>query len=162
MAKLYHFPNKFRKRLGLEDLFSSEDIAAFKKYFTDADNWQHDGKQRTLYDGYPKMFPCDPIRSDMVWYVSNQGYGTWVINQSKKEIAQEAEMTWGWSPFVWKSTVPVHEPFNLRQKEMRNHIAWIVDEDGYGQYGLVTNGGDLWVPHARPDNWSDHNAAFGN
>jgi hypothetical protein len=163
MGKLYQFPAKYKKRPDLKDLFVNDEVNTYYKYFTDSDDWQIEGKRQTLYDGYPDVQPCNPVRCDIVWYVNHQfDYGTWVINSSKQRITENGELVWGWSPFVRKSSAPVHEPLNLTQREMRNHVAWIVDEDGYGQYGLVTNTGDLWVPHPKPDNWRDHNEAYGN
>ncbi|RUS44906.1 hypothetical protein [Cohnella sp. AR92] len=162
MAIVYQFPCKTR-RLDIRDLFSNEEVEQYYTYFINSDDWQRDVKSRTLYEGYPAMKPCNPIRDDMVWYVNEEaGFGTWIINKSALSIQENEERVWGWSPFVRKSTAPIHEPLNLTQKEMRHHLAWIVDEEGYGQYGLVTNTGEQWVPHPRPSGWRDHNAALGN
>ncbi|SDO18767.1 hypothetical protein SAMN04487897_109148 [Paenibacillus sp. yr247] len=163
MAKIYQFPTQRQKRLGLADLFSPEEVNTYKKYFTDSDDWQQSGKDQAIYQGYPWMTPCEPVRGDMVWYVNEKlGFGTWVINKSSANTVENTDLVWGWSPFVRKSPAPIHEPLNLTQKEMRHHIVWIVDEEEYGQYGLVTNKGELWVPHPRPVHWRDHNAAYSN
>ncbi|WP_240420296.1 hypothetical protein [Paenibacillus periandrae] len=158
MAKIYPFPSKQKRTLSLHELFFSEDVEDYYNYFKQSDNWQHEVKPMTLYDGYPNVMACTAPRGDMVWYVNYKfNYGTWLINKSNMPIVESTELIWGWSPFVRKSVAPVHEPLNLTQKAMRHHVTWIVDEGGYGQYGLVTNKGELWVPHPRPDHWRDHN-----
>jgi len=52
--------------------FLSRGSSYIQKYFTDSDDWQHNGKNETLYTGYPWMTPCNPIRGDMVWYVNEK------------------------------------------------------------------------------------------
>ncbi|SED10208.1 hypothetical protein [Paenibacillus sp. GP183] len=72
MGKLYQFPAKYKKRPDLKDLFVNDEVDTYYKYFTDSDDWQIEGKRQTLYGGYPDVQPCDPVRSDMVWYVNHQ------------------------------------------------------------------------------------------
>jgi hypothetical protein len=161
-AKIYLFPSKVKNTPSIHELFSSEEVEDYYNYFKQSDNWQQEIKPMTLYAGYPFVMASRAFRGDMVWYVNDKyGYGTWLINMSRMPVVENTEIIWGWSPFVRKSVAPVYEPLNLNQKAMRHHVTWIVDEDGFGQYGLVTNKGELWLPHPRPENWRDHNN-FGN
>lgn len=152
MGKIIPFPTKCLSQK-LEDLPLSESDR-FKRYLQEGDNWQHQQKPYTLYPGYPEVPPCDPLRSDMHWFVHpDLKFGAWVINFSTSKIFVNSNLSWGWSAFVLKSSAPVYEPMNLNGAEMRKNITWIVDHDGFGQYGLVSNNGAIWVPHERPGQW---------
>ncbi|MFD2613313.1 hypothetical protein [Paenibacillus gansuensis] len=106
-----------------------------------------------VYKGYPYLAPGLPLRSDMQWYTDPQRhFGTWVVNASPYPIEFNGYQ-YGWSGLVYKSTAPVYESANVPSLLMRKHLAWIVDLEGYGQYGIVEENGTLWVPSVRPEGW---------
>ncbi len=141
----YQLPEKFDQ---------GNDIEAYTEYVLSSESWTNDGFWESIYDGYPHKAPCKPHRSDMVWYVSpgTQHFGVWVLNQSKEGI-EVTRGQYGWNPLVRKSTAPPSEPLNVKNVESRNCVCWIVDEEGYGQYGMVMSDGYVWAPHKKPKNW---------
>ncbi|WP_150274218.1 hypothetical protein [Paenibacillus tepidiphilus] len=152
MGKIIPFP--INQRSQALNNFPISESDRFKRYLQESDNWQHQHKAKTMYPGYPEVPPCDPPRSDMQWFVHpHLKFGVWVINSSEFEVIANPNLAWGWSAFVLKSAAPVYEPMNLNSVEIRKNITWIVDYDGFGQYGLVSNKGDIWIPHERPSEW---------
>ncbi|MYL35440.1 hypothetical protein GLW08_21395 [Pontibacillus yanchengensis] len=136
------------------DLFPIEVANDYVKYQKEAIEWRENVRESTVYEGYPIEPPCEPIREDMLWYVNEQKqFGVWVLNLSDQNIVLNQEFEFGWSPFVRKSTAPPHEPVHIQSKEMRHQLTWIVEEDGYGQYGMIQKDGTLWLPETRPKEW---------
>ncbi|RJG21378.1 hypothetical protein [Paenibacillus thiaminolyticus] len=151
-------PFKRKKSPGIRDLFDGISIDKYYQHFESANEWLEHKKEITTYFGYPEKPPIAPPRKDMNWYVDvERNFGVWVLNTSKKPLIANHNLVWGWSPFIRKTTAPVHEPLHLENAESRVYIAWIVDKDGYGQYGTVDKLGQVWIPHPRPHNWIDHN-----
>ncbi|ANE48330.1 hypothetical protein SY83_20890 [Paenibacillus swuensis] len=106
------------------------------------------------YKGYPHFAPCMPIRNDMQWYSDpEREFGVWIVNQSEHPIFINLSMDMGWSGLVFRSTAPFYENTNVHSRKMREHLAWIVDDHGYGQYGVVEDNGNLWVPSVKPPTW---------
>ncbi len=146
---------KTNSPVSIYKLFSRNEADDFIQYHEEAIEWRERIKGKTLYDGYPEHPPCEAIRDDMYWYVDDQkNFGVWVVNQSEEEILLNKEFDFGWSPFVRRSTAPPHEPVHIQSVEMRSQLAWIVEEDGFAQYGVVRKDGELWVPQKRHVTWT--------
>jgi hypothetical protein len=135
-----------------------KELESFNQYILSSETWANGGYWETLYEGYPFVAPCTAPREDMVWYVNPdmQHYGVWVLNHSKQPI-EVNQGHFGWNPFVRKTSAPPHEPLNVAEARNRTMLTWIVDENGYGQYGMVLAGGYEWVPSPRPEGWIDPN-----
>jgi hypothetical protein len=137
-----------------------KELESFNQYILQSESWANGGYWETLYEGFPFVPPCKAPRGDMIWYVNPdmQHYGVWVLNQSNMPI-EVNQGHFGWNPFVRKTTAPPYEPLNVASVQNRTMLSWVVDEDGYGQYGLVLPGGYVWVPSPRPKDWIDPNPA---
>lgn len=161
MAKIIQFPKKHVNTSSIRELFSAQEYRHFLYYIRKGEEWRKEQKNDTLYEGYPYKSPCDPsdpIREDMIWYVDEmKNFGVWVINDSKHDLFVNTEFVFGWSPFVRYSTLPPHEPLNLKSAQLRERLVWYVDNEGYGQYAVIKSDAKLWVPIPRPDQWIDHN-----
>jgi len=163
MGKLYHFPVKKKKQGSIQELFSEQEYSHYIKYLEDGEIWRQEKMNETVYEGYPFCAPCEPIHEGMLWYVNEKkNFGVWIINDSPHNIFENEEILFGWSPFVRFSTAPSHEPINITSAQLRERLVWYVDEDGYGQYSVIKNNGQLWIPIERPESWDDHNKRFGN
>jgi hypothetical protein len=160
-AKILSFPTdkvrgfETRNQDSIFSLFPREEAQDFIKYHETALEWKQTIKPGTIYSGYPIEPPCKPFREDMIWYTDEKKqFGVWIINQSDKEVILNENIEFGWSPFIRRSTAPPHEPVHIQTVEMRKQLVWIVDEDGYGQYGMITkNEKTIWVPNKRPKDW---------
>lgn len=159
-AKVIPFPTdkvrgyQTRSVTSIYKIFPKDMADSFVKYQEMAIEWRENIKEHTLYDGYPTNPPCEPIREDMVWYCDEKKkFGVWIVNQSSEEIKLNDDIEFGWTPFVRKSTAPPHEPVHIQSAKIREQLAWIVDSDGFGQYGMVQKNGTLWVPEERPFQW---------
>jgi len=159
MAVIYTFPLHKRIDLGsIRDVFSSTEHEYYLKYLEDGERWSELYRADTLNEGYPFQAPCNPMREDMIWYVDERkNFATWVINHSDSDIFENETILFGWSPFVRYSTAPPHEPIHIKSLELRKHLAWYVDSEGYGQYAVVKRDEEIWVPLPRPEKWVDHN-----
>lgn len=108
--------------------------------------------EESTYPDYPD-FPSR--RKDATWYVSpDASFGCWVINLSKRPLPvlksrDEAEK--GWSKNVYKSAIPLHN--HKSSLPLASRIAWVVDEEGYGQYCLLINGKISTISAPKPFNW---------
>lgn len=147
---------KSKKEIGVipvqkEDVMADQ-INAFNEYTIESEIWSNNRYWESLYEGYPYEPPCAPTLEDMEWYVGNENFGVWILNKSKKEIKATPDI-YGWNPFVRYSTAPLYQPLNVSSAGKRKLICWIVDEDGYGQYGMVNVDGYVWIPHIRPGNF---------
>jgi hypothetical protein len=133
-----------------------QEVTAFHEYILGSEAWFNDGFWETIYEGYPLVAPCEPVRDDMEWFVDlqSQRYGVWVLNLSGNPI-EVKHGHFGWNPFIRKSTAPGFEPINVPSVEKRKNLTWIVDGEGYGQFGLVMSDGTMWVPSPRPTGWVD-------
>lgn len=104
---------------------------------------------------YP-LKPDVPSKSeDAKWYVSRCGtFGCWLINQYKKPLSLPSKIDCaekGWSKNVYKSPVPLHN--HKTSLSLSSRIAWVIDEDGYGQYALLVNGRISTISSPKPINW---------
>lgn len=119
----------------LFELFNQEEIEEYRDFYEKSCSWVDKVRPNTLYPGYPSEAPNHAHHPRLIWYVNEKRkFGTWLLNLSPLPIEESKELRFGWSPFARKSTAPPHEPLNITQKEIRDHIVWFVDEDGYGQY----------------------------
>jgi hypothetical protein len=157
VAKIIPFPMRNEAENTIKNPDFSEQVwNHYIEYVEAGKAWQLEKKKATFYEGYPFKAPCTPLRTDMIWYVNDaQYYGVWIVNQCGSDIVEIAGAPFGWSPYVRHSTAPIYEPIQISSMELRKHIVWIVDQDGYGQYGVVKQNGDLWIPIPRPDGWGE-------
>lgn len=104
---------------------------------------------------YPLKPDFPSSRDDALWYVSpDESYGCWIINKSQHRLlsvpsADNVEV--GWSQKVYKSPVPLHD--HKSSLSLASKMAWVVDEDGFGQYVLLVNGKISTLTSPRPANW---------
>lgn len=163
MGKVIAFPvkkvssNEELRKLTMSDCFKPDEVEAFNAYIKSAELWMNTQAWETLYEGYPQKPPCEAPHENMHWFVNSmKSFGVWVINQSENPIKQ-TNHAYGWNPFVRKSTAPLYGPLNVPNVKARKMITWVVDEQGYGQYGMVNEQGYVWVPTKRPKDWVDPN-----
>lgn len=104
---------------------------------------------------YPSQPDFSSFRDDARWFISQCGtYGCWVISLYKKPLSIPKSKTAaekGWSAKVYKSPIPLHDhksPLSIASK-----MAWVIDEDGYGQYALLVNGKISSISSPKPVNW---------
>lgn len=126
-------------------------------YLLDDEEIFHELVGKSLKKNY--TYPLKPdfssSRDDAFWYVSPcRQYGCWIINQCKKPIPlpknkSEAEM--GWSKRVYKSPIPLHD--HKSSLSIASKMAWVIDEEGYGQYALLVNGEISSISCPKPVNW---------
>lgn len=111
-------------------------------------------KESFTYSNEPD-FPNS--RDNAVWYISKcTTYGCWIVNNYKKplpvptsfEVAKK-----GWAKRVYKSPVPLHD--HESPLSLTSIIAWIVDEEGYGQYALLINESIASVAFPKPSYWKE-------
>jgi hypothetical protein len=104
---------------------------------------------------YPLQPDFPSKREDASWYVSPCGtYGCWIINQYKKPLPfpsslERAEK--GWNKKVYRSPIPLHD--HKTSLSLASKMAWVVDEEGYGQYTLLVNGRISTISSPKPTNW---------
>ncbi|MEF3304158.1 hypothetical protein [Paenibacillus sp. GYB003] len=162
MAKIYQFPSRNRRPGSIRDLFSDQEYRHYMHYLELGEKWRQVEMGKTLYEGYPFKAPCEPLRDDMIWYMNERkNFGVWVINESPYDLSEFGVILFGWSPFVRFSSAPPHEPIHITSAELRERIVWYVDREGYGQYAVVKNNQELWIPIPRPSDWLDHNKMHG-
>jgi len=149
------FPLKQTKRNGsVYDIFPKRIADNFMQYHQLGIEWRNNIREKTIYEGYPFQPPGEPIHEKLVWFTDEQkGFGVWIYNNSGQEIKVNEEIEFGWSPFVRKSTAPPNEPIHIRSVGIRNYLIWYVDEQGYGQYGIIKKNGEVWLPHPKPEGW---------
>ncbi|MEK3992705.1 hypothetical protein [Robertmurraya sp. FSL R5-0851] len=111
---------------------------------------------------YKEMYtyPLEPdfsaFRDDAYWYISPCGtYGCWIVNLYQKPMVtpkdrESAKI--GWTKKVYKSPIPLHN--HKSSVPLASKVVWIVDEDGYGQYGLLANGQITSLSSPKPRNWA--------
>lgn len=131
-------------------MFPKEVADSFRKYHELGVEWRNNFRHQTFYDGYPYQPPCDPFVEGLAWFSDEQkNFGVWVLNKSDGEIVVNEKVEFGWSPFVRKSVGPPNEPVHIQSVDFRKRLVWYVDEDGYGQYGVIQNDGEIWLPHPK-------------
>ena len=143
----YEGPKAFRLQ---EDVSSAEDEESdsmFKELL---------GQKEILdVSNYPLEPDFPSRRTDASWFVAPCGnYGCWVINKSSCKfsvVKNMEEVVKGWHESVYKSPIPLHD--HKSSLGLASRIAWVVDEDGYGQYALLINGNVSDVRYPRPHNW---------
>lgn len=121
------------------DLIEEED----NHLLDDQEIWEFAGKKVYKNDyKYPLEPDFSAFREDAYWYVSPcKTTGCWVVNLCKKPmltpVDREHAIT-GWTPKVYKSPIPLHD--HKSSIPLASKAVWVVDEEGYGQYGLLANG----------------------
>jgi hypothetical protein len=152
MAKVIQFPTeRVQQNSGsVYAMFSKEVADSFMKYHELGVEWRNNFRKQTFYEGYPYQPPCEPFVEGLVWFTDEQkNFGVWIYNKSNDEIIVNEKVEFGWSPFVRKSVGPPNEPVHIQSADFRKHLVWFVDEDGYGQYGVIQNNGEIWLPHPK-------------
>lgn len=150
-GKIIEFPIKLLQNTGnVYSMFSKEVADSFMKYHELGIEWRNNFRIKTFYNGYPFQPPGDPLIQGLVWFTDEQKhFGVWVYNETDLEIEVNEKIEFGWSPFVRKSVGPPNEPIHIQSSEFRNHLVWYVDKDGFGQYGVIQNTGEIWLPHPK-------------
>ncbi|MGY3716084.1 hypothetical protein ACWE42_11230 [Sutcliffiella cohnii] len=157
-AKIIQFPlEKTRLNNGnVNDMFPKEVADSFRQYNELGMKWRKEHRTKTFYDGYPLKPPGAPKIEGLTWFTDEQKFfGVWVYNLSGNEIIINEEIEFGWSPFVRKSVGPPIEPVHIQSADFRNHLVWYVDEEGYGQYGVIGSDNEIWLPHPKPTQRSE-------
>lgn len=104
---------------------------------------------------YPKEPDYSAFRDDAVWFVSTCGsFGCWIVNHCKRLMVcpkniDQAEKGWGRN--VYKSPFPLHD--HKTSISLASKVVWYIDEEGYGQYGLLINGQISSLSTPRPKTW---------
>lgn len=106
------------------------------------------------------MYPLQPDfpskRNDAIWYVSpKKDFGCWIINKSKRKLVslpKDDELEYGWGKNVYKSPIPFHD--HKASLSLASKMAWYIDEEGFGQYVLLTNGQISQISKPKPKNWT--------
>lgn len=110
-------------------------------------------KEKYTYPNEPD-FPAQ--REDARWYVSSCGtYGCWIVNLCKKPLLHPKSLenaVKGWTSKVYKSPIPLHD--HKSSLTLASKVAWIIDAEGYGQYGLLINGQISSISSPKPVNWT--------
>ncbi|MEI2358389.1 hypothetical protein [Mesobacillus zeae] len=107
---------------------------------------------------YPLKPDFSSYRDDAKWFVSPCGsYGCWIVNHYKKPLSipkskDVAER--GWNNRVYKSPIPLHD--HQSALPISSKMAWLIDEDGFGQYALLVNGKISSISAPKPINWKRH------
>ncbi|OIJ13360.1 hypothetical protein BKP35_08990 [Anaerobacillus arseniciselenatis] len=151
-AKIIQFPiDRAVKNSGnVYEVFPREVADSFMEYHKLGVDWRNNHRKDTFYEGYPHQPPGDPMIDGLVWFTDEQkNFGVWVYNKSGEEIVVNEKIEFGWSPFVRKSVGPPNEPVHIQSSEFRKHLVWFVDEDGYGQYGVIKKDEEVWLPHPK-------------
>lgn len=154
-AKVIQFPiDRVKQSTGsVYAMFPKEVADSFMKYHELGVEWRNKYRKQTFYEGYPYQPPSEPLIEGLVWFTDEQkNFGVWIYNKSGGEIEINEKVEFGWSPFVRKSVGPPNEPVHIQSADFRKHLVWYVDEDGYGQYGVIQKDGDIWLPHPKDDN----------
>lgn len=104
---------------------------------------------------YPMKPDFSSNREDANWFVSPcETYGCWIVNLYRKPMIfpkNKTDAEKGWSNKVYKAPIPLHD--HKSSVSIASKMAWVVDEDGYGQYGLLVNGKISTISSPRPANW---------
>lgn len=151
-AKIIQFPTDRvqQKKGGVYAIFPKEEADSFMKYHELGVEWRNNHRKQTFYEGYPFMPPGDPLIEGLVWFTDElKNFGVWVYNTSNQELKINEKIEFGWSPFVRKSVAPPNEPVHIQSADFRKHLVWYVDEEGYGQYGVIQKDGEIWLPHPK-------------
>ncbi len=135
---------------GVYDIFPKEEADSFMKYHELGIEWRNNFRKQTFYPGYPFEPPGPPIIKELIWFTDEQrNFGVWVLNKSNQEVRMNPKIEFGWSPFVRKCVAPANEPIHIQSADFRKNLVWYVDEDGYGQYGVIQPDGEVWLPHPK-------------
>lgn len=105
------------------------------------------------------LYPAEPDfsanRDGANWFVSPCGsYGCWIVNLYKKPMffpKEKEDAEKGWSSKVYKSPIPLHD--HKSSISIASKMAWVIDEEGYGQYALLVNGKITTISSPKPANW---------
>lgn len=111
------------------------------------------------FDKRESTYPLQPDfpskREDASWYVSPSGtYGCWIINNYIKPLPLPVDIDQaekGWSKKVYRSPIPLHD--HKTSISLASKIAWVIDEEGYGQFSLLVNGKISTISVPKPSNW---------
>ena len=104
---------------------------------------------------YPKEPDFSSLREDAKWFISPCGtYGCWIISLCNKPMsfpASREKAVVGWSKKVYKSPIPLHD--HKTSISLASKMCWVIDEEGYGQYALLTNGTISSLASPKPIDW---------
>ncbi|KZE67954.1 hypothetical protein AWM68_17430 [Fictibacillus phosphorivorans] len=104
---------------------------------------------------YPNQPDFSAHRDDASWFISPCGtFACWIVNQYNKPQRVPKSMedaVKGWSKKVYKSPIPLHD--HKSSLSIASKMAWVIDEDGYGQYALLVNGRISSISSPKPKNW---------
>jgi hypothetical protein len=128
------------------------------EYLLEDENIFHEligSKNITNESNYPLQPDFPSKREDATWFISPCGtYGCWIINNYKKKflpVSGDGNVEMGWNKRVYQSIIPLHD--HKSSLSLASRMAWIVDEEGYGQYALLLNGKISSLSSTRPPNW---------
>ncbi|MCC3358971.1 hypothetical protein [Bacillus sp. REN16] len=105
---------------------------------------------------YPSIPDYPATRNDAIWYIDpKKEWGCWIINKSKQRFmaVNEGTLIQGWAKNVYKSPYPRHN--HNASLPLASKMAWYVDEDGYGQYVILSNGNISMISIPKPDYWKE-------
>lgn len=121
--------------------------------YTKEQQFNNDFRQRInrLYDGYPSNPPFIPEEyENIIWYYNKkENWGCWIQREAKgpmlvpRSLDQaiflpvKEDSTY---PKIYKSPVPLHSA--EVPNSFRAHMAWCVDEKGWGQYVFLSRSFD--------------------
>lgn len=104
---------------------------------------------------YPVQPDFSSKREDAKWFVSPcRTFGCWIVNLFQRPMLtpmNKESAIKGWSSKVYKSPIPLHD--HKSSISIASKMAWVIDEDGYGQYALLVNGKISTISSPRPVNW---------
>lgn len=106
---------------------------------------------------YPAFPDFNSLRDDAHWYISRcKSYGCWIVNFCEKPLkclSNISEAEKGWSQKVYKSPIPLHD--HKSSISIASKVVWVIDKDGYGQYGLLVNGRITSISSPKPEEWKN-------
>lgn len=113
--------------------------------FLSKEEWQEHIEEMKEVEETINRYPLKPnisVRSDAVWYISSdKSFGCWIISLSKRNrfmLANTDSIDKGWHEEVYRSPYPLHN--HDCSPEDAIELAWVIDEDGYGQYAYLDDG----------------------
>lgn len=93
---------------------------------------------------------------DLYWYVSPcKTFGCWIWNESKRKCmnvySNVEQVEKGWAKGVYRSPVPLHD--HKSSKQLISRVCWYIDEDGWGQYGIIIGNKIGYLVNPKPHTW---------
>jgi hypothetical protein len=106
--------------------------------------YSYQGQQQLIsHSTYPHKPDRILEREDAYWFVSpDQQYGCWIINHFEQRfMVLKPDIEEGWSEGIYKSINPLHD--HQAPLMIASSMAWFVDEQGYGQYVMLNDQGEI-------------------